>query len=197
VCSSAFGGDADRVTIFGESAGGMACGALLGSPLSKGLFSGAICISGAASAANSPASAAASAVAFAKELGIPYEELNAEALQAVPIETLRQAMMAKGGWSPVVAPPVFPAGISPIEGVRLGVAGRVALMSGTNRDENNLFMARMPNAPTREELETRVAGMLGGCRKPKALVVRAEGFQGHVPTGDERYELRHQPRAHA
>ena len=28
------------------------------------------------------------------------------------------------------------------EGVRLGLAGSVALMSGTNRDENNLFMAR-------------------------------------------------------
>ena len=35
---------------------------------------------------------------------------------------------------------LFPGGISPIEGVRLGVAGgNVALMSGTNRDENNLF----------------------------------------------------------
>jgi hypothetical protein len=88
--------------------------------------------------------------------------------------------------------------------VRLGLAGRVALMSGTNRDENNLFMARnsrgrrshlstalhipsviiyreytgrrekngndvnvrgqarMPNVPTRAELEQRVGGMLGG-----------------------------------
>lgn len=69
---AAFGGDAERVTIFGESAGGMACGALLGSPLSKGLFSRAICISGSASAAQSEQSAGASADALAKELGIPY-----------------------------------------------------------------------------------------------------------------------------
>ena len=69
---AAFGGDAERVTIFGESAGGMACGALLGSPLSKGLFSRAICISGSASAAQSEGSAGKSANALAKELGIPY-----------------------------------------------------------------------------------------------------------------------------
>ena len=69
---AAFGGDADRVTIFGESAGGMACGALLGTPLSKGLFSGAISISGSASAAQSEASAGTSANALATELEIPY-----------------------------------------------------------------------------------------------------------------------------
>ena len=49
----AFGGDAERVTIFGESAGGMACGCLLGSPMSKGLFRRAICISGSAGSVRS------------------------------------------------------------------------------------------------------------------------------------------------
>ena len=37
-----FGGDADRVTIFGESAGGVSVDALMVSPLSMGLFKGAI-----------------------------------------------------------------------------------------------------------------------------------------------------------
>ena len=73
-----FGGDAERVTIFGESAGGMACGALLGSPLSKGLFSRAICISGSASAAQSEASAGEAAAALAAELGIPYGTCSPE-----------------------------------------------------------------------------------------------------------------------
>jgi carboxylesterase type B len=90
------------------------------------------------------------------------DKLGAETLQAIPIESLRQACQRAGGWSPVVAPPVFPDGVSPIEGVRKGLAGTVAVMSGTNRDENNLFMARMTNTPSREELEQRVAEILSG-----------------------------------
>lgn len=43
---AAFGGDPDKITIFGESAGGIAVSMLCASPLAKGLFRAAICESG-------------------------------------------------------------------------------------------------------------------------------------------------------
>jgi len=46
---ASFGGDSNKVTIFGESAGGVGVSLQLVSPLSKGLFHRAIIQSGAAS----------------------------------------------------------------------------------------------------------------------------------------------------
>ena len=62
----AFGGDADNVTIFGESAGGLSVHSELASPLAAGLFHKAIVESGAYSLTQpSLASAQASGTAFA------------------------------------------------------------------------------------------------------------------------------------
>ena len=56
---SAFGGDPDAVTIAGQSAGAMSVHLLIGSPLAKGLFRGAIAESGLLSTLSLPALATA------------------------------------------------------------------------------------------------------------------------------------------
>ena len=90
---AAFGGDPARVTIFGESAGGMAVHTMLTSPLSRGLFAGAIIQSGGGRGglmgSHTVATSEVLGVNFAKANGIAGTDSKAlRALRALPADAV-------------------------------------------------------------------------------------------------------------
>jgi para-nitrobenzyl esterase len=143
----AFGGDPEAITIFGESAGGMAVTTLLAMPGARGLFCRAIAQSGAARCTLSVGSARAIAERFAKELGT--ERLDPQSLGALPISELLRAERATFAamhrtiawlpFAPVIDGEYLPA--HPLPSLREGAARHVPLLTGTTRDETKLWNA--------------------------------------------------------
>jgi para-nitrobenzyl esterase len=134
---SAFGGDPGNVTIFGESAGGMAVDFLMESPAAQGLFHKAIVESGGGRSALLDLKAAeAEGAKAAQAWGVTAED--AAALRALPAKAvLGNASMASGGSSPFIDGKVIPE--PPLVAFQAGRMAHVPYMIGTNGYEAGLF----------------------------------------------------------
>jgi para-nitrobenzyl esterase len=149
----AFGGDPDRITIFGESAGGGSVAALLAMPRAAGLFSRAIAQS-VPGTFFSPELAADIAAACTAELGLRPTVADLSTVAPDQLCAAGDAVGAKAAawaprWgqpahrsilhSPVVDGDVLPA--TPWQALSAGAGRDIALVVGHTRDEQRLFTA--------------------------------------------------------
>jgi para-nitrobenzyl esterase len=102
---ASFGGDPDNVTVFGESAGGMSVGTLLGTPAASGLFHRAIAGSGAAHYTMSAELATGVAQATLEHLAVTPGDWDS--LRSVPVEQLVATAMSIATIAPELASEVM------------------------------------------------------------------------------------------
>lgn len=131
---AAFGGDPEKVTIGGQSAGAFAVNFLCASPLSKGLFRGAIAESGGSilSSALRPSLK----LADAEKIGIKFaEDLKCNDLEALRSKSAEEILKASGGLkSPIEDGYFLPSSIMDI--YQKGKQNDVPLLMGWNKEDN-------------------------------------------------------------
>jgi len=150
-----FGGDPQRVTLFGESAGAGLVTTLLAAPAAEGLFAGAIAQSSPATSVYDTERAQRVAVSVLDRLGIAPSDV--EALRDAPIAAILAASQQVFDEVPVRTPgtlafvPIVDGDLLHDYPVKLAQQGRshpVPLIIGTNKHEAALFwLMRSPLMP--------------------------------------------------
>jgi para-nitrobenzyl esterase len=164
---ASFGGDPGNVTIFGESAGGMSVATLMGTPAAAGLFQRAVAQSGAAHSTRSADQASGVTERLLAALAVD-DVAGLQAIDAGELLAAQEKVEADlvrepdaGGlllaYAPVVDGTVLPQ--PPLDAIAAGASAAVQLLTGTNRDEWNLF-AMMGNSQVDEDVIVRRLGRI-------------------------------------
>jgi len=150
---SAFGGDPDNVTLFGESGGGMKISALLGMPAAKGLFHKAIVQSGSLVRARTPQAGTLEAEAVLAKLGLSHRDVDR--IAQIPTQRLIEAgsqVAATAGYevgslpfAPVLDPASLPYQLDSERSLALWAD--VPLLVGSNEAEAALLYYPAPSMP--------------------------------------------------
>ncbi|MGH9835473.1 MAG: carboxylesterase/lipase family protein [Blastocatellia bacterium] len=137
---SAFGGDPNRVLIFGQSGGGAKVSTLLAMPSAKKLFHRAVIQSGAGLRGGTREAANKTAETLLKELGLKPGQ--GRELQNVPLDKLMEAGN-KARFGTVVDGKVLPT--NPFEPVATPLSADVPVIVGYTRTERTVYEIDSPN----------------------------------------------------
>jgi para-nitrobenzyl esterase len=171
-----FGGDPAQVTIFGESGGGGKVATLMAMPKARGLFRRAIMQSGFGVQAVTAADAGKIADATRALLHLRADQVNA--LQAMPVKQLLDALRTVTGGTPVGIGPVLDGRSVPRhpftpDSPRL--SADIPILLGANKDETTVLFppadafdldwARLRGHLVKQIPEPKVDAVISGMRK--------------------------------
>lgn len=163
-----FGGDPERVMLFGESGGGAKIACLMGMPSAMGLFHRAATASGETVTASKPETGTARAAQLLKDLGLPRERIGE--LRTLPMEEILAAA-GHGYNGPVLDGRALPR--HPFHPDAPAFSAHIPLMVGTTLDESRMLIGRADPATFELDWATLPAALARYADKMGALDLNA------------------------